>query len=102
MKTCPPKQPVTERDLITFEDASEISDVFEILANCTRLRILHSLAKNNELNVSQLSELVEMKPQAVSNQLRRMSDKKVVEARREGIQIFYSISMKCFIVSIHS
>ena len=81
MKVCPPKTPVGDRELLSIEDAGEIADVFEILSNCTRLRLLHAMIKSKELNVGQLSEMVGMKKQAVSNQLRRLSDSDVVEFR---------------------
>lgn len=97
MKVCPPKAPVSERDLISNEEAGEIADVFQILSNCTRLRILHAIIKAVEINVTQLAESTELKTQAISNQLRRLLDRGVVESRRDGVQIFYSISMKCVV-----
>lgn len=97
MKICPPKESIAKRTFISIEEADEVSDIFEILSNSTRLRILHALVLHQELNVTQLSEITEMKAQAISNQLRRMSDKGVVESRREGNQILYSITMQCYI-----
>jgi DNA-binding transcriptional ArsR family regulator len=36
-----------------------------------------------------------MKPQAVSNQLQRLTDRGILEARREGLQVFYSVVDPC-------
>lgn len=94
-KACPPKPTLRERKLLTSKSAGEVADLFEVLANDTRLRMLHALAKELELCVSDLAEHLEMKPQAVSNQLQRLADRKIVEARREGNSIFYKIVDPC-------
>jgi DNA-binding transcriptional ArsR family regulator len=65
------------------------------LANDTRLRLLHALVRSGELSLSDLAEAVEMKPQAVSNQLQRLSDLGVVDSRREGNSIFYRLIDPC-------
>ena len=94
-KTCPSKPTLRERKLLAPKSAGEVAELFEVLANDTRLRMLHALAKELELCVSDLAELLEMKPQAVSNQLQRLADRKIVEARREGNSIFYRIVDPC-------
>ena len=72
-----------------------------MLANGTRLRMLHALARAGELCVGELAEEVGMKPQAVSNQLQRLADRSIVEAQREGLQIRYSIVDHCVIALLH-
>lgn len=69
--------------------------VFKILANDTRLRLLHALARNGELCVTELAALVDMTPQAVSNQLQRLNGRTILESRRAGNQIFYRIVDPC-------
>ncbi len=66
-----------------------------MLANSTRLRILHALIRAGELCVGELAGKLGMKPQAVSNQLQRLADRGIIEARREGLQIRYSIVDRC-------
>jgi hypothetical protein len=41
---CLPKPALTKRELIAPELASELAEVFKVLANDTRLRLLHSIA----------------------------------------------------------
>ena len=53
-----------------------------MLGNETRARVLHALVRAGELCVSELAEAVAMKPQAVSNQLQRLADRRVVAARQ--------------------
>jgi DNA-binding transcriptional ArsR family regulator len=69
--------------------------VFRVLANETRLRLLHALVRADELPVGQLAAAVAMKPQAVSNQLQRLADLGIVAARREGTSICYRLVDLC-------
>jgi len=92
---CPPKPNLRERPLITPEQASELEDTFKVLANDTRLRLLHALARAGELCVSHLAEAVGMTPQAVSNQLQRLVDRSILGSRRNGNNIYYRIVDPC-------
>ncbi len=69
--------------------------MFKILANDTRLRLLHALARDGEVCVSDLAAAVGMNAQAVSNQLQRLSAQRIVGFRREGNQVFYCIVDPC-------
>ncbi len=69
--------------------------VFKVLANDTRLRLLHALCREDELCVTDLAAAVGMKTQAVSNQLQRLNDQGIVAARREGNQIYYRVLDPC-------
>ena len=68
---------------------------FKILANPTRLRIVHALSRSQDLCVSDLAALLEMKPQAVSNQLQRLTDRKMLACRRDGTHSYYRIADSC-------
>lgn len=92
---CPPKPELEERSLISAAQASELMSLFKVLANDTRLRLLHALARSEELCVTELAEEVGMKPQAVSNQLQRLADRGILGSRRNGLQIFYRIIDPC-------
>ncbi|SDJ15038.1 ArsR/SmtB family transcription factor [Natribacillus halophilus] len=96
--TCTPKPQLTDRPLLEGEEAEGLSDTFKILANATRLRILHALVRNPNTSVTELSEQVGMKPQAISNQLQRLVDKGVVRPLREGNFIHYQIVDTCVII----
>jgi DNA-binding transcriptional ArsR family regulator len=72
-------------------------NVFKVLANDTRLRLLHALARAGELPVGELAAAVAMKPQAVSNQLQRLVDRGILGSRREGTSIIYRIVDPCVI-----
>ena len=94
-KPCSPKPALTNRPLLSVRQADALQSVFKVLANNTRLRMLHALARAGQLCVGELADQLGMKPQAVSNQLQRLADRSIVEARREGLQILYSIVDPC-------
>jgi ArsR family transcriptional regulator, lead/cadmium/zinc/bismuth-responsive transcriptional repressor len=94
---CPSKPPLAERPLLEIETAAELARVYETLANDTRLRLLHVLLKDGEITPSGLAAKLGMKPQAVSNQLQRLSDRGIVQTRRDGNNVLYRIVDPCVI-----
>ena len=72
MKRCSPKPALSARPLLNAAQASGLEDLFKVLANDSRLRLLHSLARHDEMCVGDLAEELGLSPQAVSNQLRRL------------------------------
>jgi DNA-binding transcriptional ArsR family regulator len=86
-----------ERELLIPEQAVELEAVFKTLANDTRLRILHALVRAGEMCVSEMADLLAMKPQAISNQLIRLADRGIVGSRRNGNNIYYRIVDPCVV-----
>lgn len=84
-----------ERPLLSPIQAGGLAAVFKVLANDTRLRLLHALVRNGELCVTDLAGSLGMKPQAVSNQLQRLSDLGIVVSRRDGTSIHYRLVDLC-------
>lgn len=84
-----------ERPLMSSCEAEALMALFKIFASDTRLRLLHALTHETELCVSDLAAAVEMKPQAVSNQLQRLVDRDILASRREGNNVFYRIIDSC-------
>lgn len=89
------KPTLRARPLITSVDANELSRLFKTLAGETRLRMIHALARAEELCVTDLAEELEMAAQAISNQLQRLSDQRIVVARRNGNRLFYRLADPC-------
>ena len=92
---CLPRHPLGERPLLNFLDAVKVMALFKVLANDTRIRLLHHLIRSGEASVSDIAKTLGMKPQAVSNQLQRLSDTRMVASRREGNNIFYKVMNGC-------
>ncbi len=94
---CPPKPPLHERGLLGAIDAERLEALFKTLANATRLRLLHALVRTGELCVTDLADAIGMRPQAVSNQLQRLTDKGILGSRRNGTQVYYRIVDPCVV-----
>src|SRR5512144_2943453 len=94
---CPSQPPLHERDLLGLVDAKRLEALFKGLANTTRLRLLHALVRAGELCVTDLADSIGMKPQAVSNQLQRLTDKGILGSRRNGTQVYYRIVDPCVV-----
>ena len=95
--TCTPKPAIDRRPLIDPAQANSVARTFQVLADATRLRLLHALIRAGELCVSDLARAVEMKPQAVSNQLQRLLDRGIVATRRNSNYIHYRVVDPCVI-----
>ena len=68
----------------------DLSDFFKLFGDGTRVRILFALDRG-EMCVCDISTALDMSMSAVSHQLRLLKDAHLVNARRDGRQIFYSL-----------
>lgn len=82
-------------DLMPDATAADLALLFKVLANDNRLRILHAIHRAGELGTSEIAEDVGATQQAVSNQLQRLADQRIVHARRDGQRVFYKIIDPC-------
>ena len=68
----------------------EIANLFKILGDFNRIRILCAL-RYQEFCVCELSLLLDMSQSAISHQLRLLRNNGIVKFRKENKQIFYSL-----------
>src|SRR4051794_25074515 len=92
---CSSRRPLAERPLLSFVDAVKVMALFKVLANDTRIRMLHHLVRSGEATVTDLAKTLGMRPQAVSNQLTRLSDTGMLRSRREGNHMYYRVVNGC-------
>lgn len=76
-----------------IEQARQASDLLKALSHETRLLILCILSEG-EKSVSELEEILSMPQAAVSQQLARLRFDRLVNTRREGRMIYYSVAGK--------
>ncbi len=69
----------------------QVSDIFKILGDSTRVKILYALFQE-ELCVCEISALLGMSQSAVSHQLRILRSSNLVKFRREGKAVYYSLA----------
>lgn len=78
-------------DLLGEDLLKDVSSFFKALGNDTRTQILWCLSKE-ELQSSQLAEMLDMTPSAISHQLTLLKHLKIVSSRREGKKQIYSLA----------
>jgi DNA-binding transcriptional ArsR family regulator len=73
-------------------DAASVAEMFSLLADPNRVRILQALSLAEELCVCDLSLLVGMNQSAVSHQLRLLRTSRVVEREKVGRIVYYRLA----------
>ena len=68
----------------------DLADLFKVFGDSTRLRIMYTLSEG-EANVQTIAETLGMEQSTISHQLRVLRNNKLVRARREGKQIYYTL-----------
>jgi len=68
----------------------DLSDLFKILSDPTRLKILSAVG-DGEVCVCCISEVLGMSMSAVSHQLKTLRQAHLVKSRRDGRNIYYSL-----------
>ena len=76
--------------LLDDKAASGLAEIFSLLGDRTRVRILHALSLG-ELCVCDISAALGMGGSAISHQLRLLRTAKLVTARKEGKNVFYTL-----------
>ncbi|WP_031337349.1 metalloregulator ArsR/SmtB family transcription factor [Rhodopseudomonas sp. B29] len=85
-------------------NAAQASEFLKTLANASRLVMLCQLAEG-EKSVSELTELLGERQPTVSQQLARLRSERLVAARRDGQQVFYSLAsdeVRTIIAALHT
>ncbi len=78
--------------LVDAEEARRLAEVFKLLGDPTRTRLLYALLEAGELCVCDLAEAVQVPESSVSHALRLLRTAGVVRNRRDGRMIYYSLA----------
>lgn len=84
-------RPAAERTL-DIGEAESLAAAFGLLVDATRLRMLHALARADELCVFDLGLLLGLEQSTVSRQLRLLRERRIVSRRREGRLAYYRLN----------
>ena len=68
-----------------------LAELFNVFGDSTRIRILYVLFEA-EVCVCDLAEVLNMTQSAISHQLKILKQAKLVKARRDGKQVFYTLA----------
>ena len=69
-----------------------LSNGLSLVGNSVRLKILYLLFEEKRLCVCDLSDILGMNISAISQHLRKMKDRNLLESNREAQTIFYSLT----------
>ncbi len=87
---------------LSDEMVRDLCQVFKLLADETRLRILVYLTRERELNVTELCERLAQSQPAVSHHLALMRVAGLIEPRRDGKHNYYSVREQHFQELMHN
>jgi len=83
------------------DTVSELNESFDYLANglslvgnSVRLKILYLIFEEKRLCVCDLSDILGMNISAISQHLRKMKDRNLLETERDAQTIFYSLTVE--------
>ena len=79
-----------QEHLIEQDTANRLSEIFKVLGDPNRLRII-SLLLDNEVCVHNLEAVLGMSQSAISHQLRQLRQLNLVRFRKEGRHVYYSL-----------
>lgn len=79
-----------KKENLSEQRVIQLSKIFKALGDPTRLKIIHSLSKE-ELCVCDIADLLGMNQSAISHQLRVLRDLRLVKYRKEGKSAIYSL-----------
>lgn len=80
----------TNRTALDEHSAVHVAELFRAFSDTSRVRIM-SVLMTSEVNVSALAEMVGISESAVSHHMRGLRQMRLVHARREGKEVFYSL-----------
>lgn len=78
--------------LVDADEAAVLAEVFKLLGDPTRTRLLYALLEAGELCVCDLAETVGVPESSVSHALRLLRTAGIVRNRRSGRMIYYSLA----------
>jgi DNA-binding transcriptional ArsR family regulator len=85
IKNCKSKLKAAQRSFY------KLSNILALAGNEVRLKIVYLLEEENELCVCDLADILEMTIPAVSQHLRKLKDGNILQTRRSGQTIYYSL-----------
>lgn len=68
----------------------ELADLFKSFGDTTRMKILYTLSVS-DMCVCAIAELLNMEQSAISHQLKKLRQAKLVACRREGRTVYYTL-----------
>lgn len=85
---------MAKKPKLSIDKLEKAAFILKTIAHPLRLSIVEQLTENAELSVSQLCIALEAEQSLVSHHLQNMKLKGLLQSRKEGVSIFYSLKEK--------
>ena len=90
-KTHPEALEMARLHEVDDETSLRLADIFKVLGDRTRIKLLSLLAHKEELCVCDIAEALGMGQSAISHQLRVLRNARIVKFHKVGKEAFYSL-----------
>jgi DNA-binding transcriptional ArsR family regulator len=70
--------------------AAHVAEIFRAFSDTSRVRILSAIVQK-EVNIAALAKIVGITESAVSHHMRGLRQMRIVRARRDGKEVYYSV-----------
>jgi ArsR family transcriptional regulator, lead/cadmium/zinc/bismuth-responsive transcriptional repressor len=84
------KEKTLDLTILDEYTAAHVAELFRTFSDTSRVRILFTMIKE-EMNTSRIAEMNGLTESAVSHHLRGLRQLRIVQARRDGKEVFYSV-----------
>jgi DNA-binding transcriptional ArsR family regulator len=78
------------KQILDEHSAAHVAELFRAFSDTSRVRILSAIL-DQEVNISALAEMVGVTESAVSHHMRGLRQMHLVQARREGKEVYYCV-----------
>lgn len=75
------------------ESISKLAQIHSLMGNEVRLKILYIIFKEQRVCVCDISDILHMEPSPISQHLKKLKDSGLVQNKKIGQTIFYSVDM---------
>jgi ArsR family transcriptional regulator, lead/cadmium/zinc/bismuth-responsive transcriptional repressor len=86
------KVAAAKANAIATDDVERITELFRLIGEPTRVRLLYALVETGEMCVCDLAAVVDAPETSVSHALRLLRMAGIVRTRRDGRMIYYSLT----------
>ncbi|MBL7014451.1 MAG: winged helix-turn-helix transcriptional regulator [Candidatus Marinimicrobia bacterium] len=78
---------------LLLKDYDQLGEILSVFGSSTRIKILDCLSQSDELCVCDLADVLSMDVSAISHQLKNLKEKGFLKKRRDGLTIYYRLSL---------
>ena len=71
--------------------AAHVAELFRAFSDTSRVRILSAIV-DQELNITALAQILGLSESAISHYMRGLRQMRLVDARRDGKEVYYSLT----------